>query len=485
MSVETMVLRFRDVETSTIDAHQERVEATGAAWWAWWAKDSEEVPVSALTRLGTHTPVDVGLINRQENARYVARCETVAVAESGERLSSPEPGRTPPYYRDDTFPAWFKLSSIELVGDVEWDRRFGGVPEGESTIFFVPLDEPDAAQQALQERFDTTPVEVPTSTVLHISDLHFGSDYGFPLTPRAIPTLQRTLDEVLGEGMEKLAPEGIGLIVVSGDITTRGEQDGFLEARTFLDALLDRLGMRSDQLVLVPGNHDILLDQPTVTRRYSAEQPFRDFLQLVYGVPDLELNRLHWFRSRADDQDVLVLALNSVRPRQASTMEYGYVGRDLYGPLVEKAGRLRSEIEGRGGPDPLMIAVLHHHVLPTPLVEEPEDGRPVSLTLDAGQLIEDLQSAGCHVVLHGHQHVPFVGSTSRVVRDGRAWRRGRTVHVVGGGSCSVQVTRLWANMRNNSVGVYRPIDGSLDVQMFELAPTVDLREYMALRLPLE
>jgi predicted MPP superfamily phosphohydrolase len=484
MVTETMVLRFRDVETSTVDAHLERVEATGAAWWAWWKKDSEEVPVSALLRLGARSPVDIGLINRQENARYVARCERVAVAESGERLSSPEPGRTPTYYRDDTFPAWFQLSSINRVTDPEWNRRFGGVPEGESTVFFVPLDEPDAAQQALQERFETTPIEVPTSTVLHISDLHFGSDYGFPLTSRSVPTLQRTLDDVLDEGMAKLAPEGIGFIVVSGDITTRGEPNGFLEARTFLDSLVERLGMRNDQVVLVPGNHDILLDEATVTRRYSAEQPFRDFLQLVYGVPDLELNRLHWFRSPADEQDFLVLALNSVRPRQATTMEYGYVGRDLYGPLVEKAGRLRNEIEGQSGKEPLMIAVLHHHVLPTPLVEEPEDKRPVSLTLDAGQLVEDLQAAGCHVVLHGHQHVPFVGSTSRAVRDVRGWSTGRTVHVVGGGSCSVNVTRLWDNMRNNSIGLYRPSDGSLDVRMYELAPTTDLREHMALRLPL-
>lgn len=166
-------------------------------------------------------------------------------------------------------------------------------------------------------------------------------------------------------------------------------------------------------------------------------------------------------------------------------MEYGYVGRDLYGPVLEKARRLRSEIEGQGGIKPLMMAVLHHHVLPTPLVEEPEDGRPVSLTLDAGQLVDDLQTAGCHVVLHGHQHVPFVGSTSRAFRHGRGWSAGRTVHVIGGGSCSVNVTRLWDNMRNNAVGVYQPIDGSLDVRMFELAPRVDLREYMALRLSLE
>src|SRR5215217_4499906 len=99
MVTETVVLRFRNVEMDTVDAHLERVEAAGSAWWAWWKKDSEGVPVSALRGISAQAPVDIGLINRQDNARYVARCERVAVADSGERLSSPEPGRTPRYYR--------------------------------------------------------------------------------------------------------------------------------------------------------------------------------------------------------------------------------------------------------------------------------------------------------------------------------------------------------------------------------------------------
>lgn len=480
-----MILRFRDIEASTVASHLERIYTSGAVWWGWWKKDSEEVPLAALHQLIQQMPLDIGLINRQENARYVARCERVALTESGERISSPEPTRSPEYYRDDTFPVWFKLSSISQISDADWDERFGGVPEGETTLFFVPLDEPDAAQRALHDRFESKPVRVANSTILHISDLHFGSDFAFPVSPRSVPTRHRTLDDVLVEGVLNVAPEGVGLVVISGDITTRGEQDGFMEAREFLKALIGGLGLQMEQVVVVPGNHDILLDQPTVTRRYSAEQPFRDFLQLTYGRADLELNRLHWFKSGQDGRDMLVLALNSVRPRQASTMEYGYVGQDLYGPLLVEAAELSAEIKEQRGREPLMMAVLHHHVLPTPLVEEPEEKRPVSLTLDAGQLIADLQSAGCQVVLHGHQHIPFVGSTSRAVQSEEGWELGRTVHVIGAGSCSVNVTRLWNSMRNNSLGLYRASDDRLEVRMFELAPSVDLREYMSLKLDLD
>lgn len=40
-------------------------------------------------------------------------------------------------------------------------------------------------------------------------------------------------------------------------------------------------------------------------------------------------------------------------------------------------------------------------------------------------------------------------------------------------------------MRNNSVGVYHPSDGSLKVRMFELASTTSLREFATLSLPLD
>ena len=181
---DTVILRFRDVEAQTVELHQECIRATGGTWWAWWKKESEESPKIALRDLTALGAVDIGLINRQRNTRYLARCERVVATDSGERISSPEPVRTPDYYRDDSFPVWFLLSEIRRVNDTEWNQRLGGVPEGEPTIFVVPLDKPNIARKALRDKYDMTPVEVSTSTILHISDLHFGSDYGFPLIPR-------------------------------------------------------------------------------------------------------------------------------------------------------------------------------------------------------------------------------------------------------------------------------------------------------------
>ena len=484
MSV-NVVLRFRDFEAETVQKHRSVINEMGAVWWAWWKKESEEYQAEALAALSAACPVNIGLINRQRDTRFLARCTRVVYSPDGSPLTSPEADWTPRYYRKASFPAWFLLTEIRKLSVTDWDEIFGGVPLGEPTFFALPAQQPGRAEQLQEEQFAVQPVSTRSSVILHLSDLHFGSDYGFPVSGRKVPTLQQTLDEAIAQGLEHVGISEVGIVVVSGDITTAGEQDGFVEARTFLERLLDRLNLEPQHLVVVPGNHDILLDDSHVTRSYAAEQPFRDMLNLLLRSGNTELNRIHWFSSE-DGNEILVLALNSVRPRAKSTMEYGYVGRDLYFPLVKELQQLRSEIVKQGAITPLLAAVLHHHVLPTPLVEEPSDKRPVSLTLDAGQLIEDLQRVGFHAILHGHQHVPFVGNTSRAFRnkDG-SWELRSPIHVIGGGSCGVRSGRLWNQMRNNSVGIYRPMAGLLEVNMYQFAPGVDFSPHLTLQLPIE
>jgi hypothetical protein len=103
----TAVLRFRDFEADTVATHREIIHHAGAAWWAWWRKESEDPQLTQLAKLASSCPVDIGIINRQLDTRFVARCTRVAYNPSGNPLLSPEPDRTPGYYRSDSFPAWF------------------------------------------------------------------------------------------------------------------------------------------------------------------------------------------------------------------------------------------------------------------------------------------------------------------------------------------------------------------------------------------
>jgi hypothetical protein len=64
-------------------------------------------------------------------------------------------------------------------------------------------------------------------------------------------------------------------------------------------------------------------------------------------------------------------------------------------------------------PTVLKFAVLHHHILPISKVSIPESKRPLSMCLDAGELIEEFQAHKIRFALHGHEHAPFVGMTAR------------------------------------------------------------------------
>ena len=86
------------------------------------------------------------------------------------------------------------------------------------------------------------------SRIVHLSDLHFGTDRQELLLP-------------LADHVRVLGPD---LVVVSGDLTQRARRGQFAEARTFLDGL----GL---PWLAVPGNHDVPLHNPLMRllRPYS------------------------------------------------------------------------------------------------------------------------------------------------------------------------------------------------------------------------
>ena len=80
--------------------------------------------------------------------------------------------------------------------------------------------------------------------ILHISDLHFGTEQG-----AVVDALLRRVEDLT-----------LDAVIVSGDITQRARRHEFAAALAFLDELCERaaLSLREDVL-LVPGNHDIPL----------------------------------------------------------------------------------------------------------------------------------------------------------------------------------------------------------------------------------
>jgi len=85
--------------------------------------------------------------------------------------------------------------------------------------------------------------------VLHLSDLHFTGDTS-PQT-HLVPLLQD-----IRKG-DFLGFDTVEYLVISGDMTDRGCDEGLDNAREFVELLIDELGLSAHRCILVPGNHDV------------------------------------------------------------------------------------------------------------------------------------------------------------------------------------------------------------------------------------
>lgn len=484
----SIVLRFSDYEVDdSIKEHLDVFQEQGEVWWGWWRKDHEELPRDVLAAARDRLPLRIGLVNRQTGQFVLARCEDIAFDDSRDRIPTPDAARTPSYYRDAEIPAWLRLTRIDPVDESEWRGELGGieVPLGDPTLYAV-LEEGGGVRLAPGPPDLSQGVESPRSSILHMSDLHFGEHHGFPLTGGGlgpapmVDTIARHLSE---EHVE------IGVIVVSGDLITKGRSETFGDAQEMLERLGTALDVSRENVVIVPGNHDLPVDreeEDEPTRDFGHERDFRNFLRSYRGADIQEIESVVSV-STPDDWQLVFVGLNSARLRSKETKEYGYVGPRRKAPLQElhhlNQGRTAAELaESRT----INFVVMHHHLLPGQQVTVPEANRPISLTLDAGELVTDFQRENVHVVLHGHQHIPFVGSTARARRiQGDDWDgHASPIYVVGIGSCGASTGRLTNEMRDNTFGIYTPGASGLDVKMHRFNPTKAPETFLQTTIPL-
>jgi 3',5'-cyclic AMP phosphodiesterase CpdA len=192
------------------------------------------------------------------------------------------------------------------------------------------------------------------SVLLQVSDTHFG-------TERA-PVI-----EALVALSAALRPD---VVVLSGDITQRARREEFDGAQR----LVERLAPPA--LVAIPGNHDI----PLLNVAVRLFDPYGPYAR-VFGR-DLEPS----YESR----DLLVLGVNTTR---AYRHKHGEVSAEQ---IERVAARLRST---RGK---LNIVVTHHPMHVPPGSDEN------NLLRGHAEAMRAWASAGAHIVMGGHIHLPFV-----------------------------------------------------------------------------
>lgn len=190
--------------------------------------------------------------------------------------------------------------------------------------------------------------------VLHISDLHFGTE-----RPAVVKALERLA--------HAQAPD---VVVLSGDITQRAREVEFAAASAFMDRLAIPFRL------VIAGNHDIpLFDVATrLFRPYSRYgRAFGPDLEPTYETPEL-----------------LIIGVRTTR-------RYRHIEGEVSSSQIERvAQRLR-----QAGQNQLRVVVTHQPVFVTHAADHEH------LLRGHERAINEWADAGVDLILGGHIHRPF------------------------------------------------------------------------------
>lgn len=206
--------------------------------------------------------------------------------------------------------------------------------------------------------------------LLHISDPHFSTEE-HQVEPYKILD---GLTELINEKKEK---EDL-FIVVTGDITYKGKEEGFKEAGTFFKQLFKDTSINPENFIVCPGNHD-----------YNEKEQFDKFNIFTYTVRkdgEFSFDTSNSNRIYIKD-DVCFLSINTAYHIER---KYGKIDIDNLIKLLKSKSQEIEESRSR-------IILCHHHILN--LLDKDD-----SAIKNSYQLFELLKQYNFHFLFHGHQH---------------------------------------------------------------------------------
>lgn len=303
--------------------------------------------------------------------------------------------------------------------------------------------------------------------IVHLSDLHFGDPHFFqpPLPPDGVPaanTRPSLLDLLVADlnsaelrDLTPRIPESSGrgyldmplIVAISGDLTETAGTKEFDQAEKFISDLGNAaiLGSKvtSENIFVVPGNHDVIYDEPDVGRRWY---PFCRFYERHTKIRvDADRPRALTHLVDRSSEGFIVAELNSCAYVQKGSVDAirGQIDDESLFSLKEALRRV-PETQLKSS---IRIAIVHHHPVVLPALAEP--GRGYDAVVNSQALLGLLQEYGFHIVVHGHKHYPHTFSYDAKC----AWSKVQAypLRVIAGGSVG---SRFLPERVANATNVY-------------------------------
>lgn len=456
----TLLLRFRDLSCpkgETIKRHSDLIDKAGHAWWGWWNKGHEKLPSNTLTSLKLKNHEIEKYVYLFDSAQKIFY-RAVLVDHRAEvdcEISTPDKNHTPSYYEENHHPIWFKFNKIELIESSEiienksyesmsdlfveeshyeiYDNKIVASPEelaDQNRTMWIIRDRQDddktnevrlRGMTELQPRhFDKSYKVTSRDSLLWLSDPHFTNNkfHGYPLkdTNATQKTLAQTIQSAYF-GKNK----NIASLLISGDLTWKGDREEFELAGDFIDNLCSQNNLDKSWLSICPGNHDLSFydeageanekDITVIENNYKASYAaYSDFYaKYFYIKPNNSMSSGRRLLLN-NSIPVEIVLLNSVTLQQTKDtfQGHGYIGQTQL-EAVEQEMEL-----GKGKPrNVTRICVMHHHLMPVSLTQEAYHDAKYSTVLDAERLSRWLTKHKFDFLLHGHMHQNFYCTIER------------------------------------------------------------------------
>ena len=240
--------------------------------------------------------------------------------------------------------------------------------------------------------------------IFQLSDLHFGA--------KNVDVAERRLKQLVKSQLSKIELGDSVNFVITGDAVDSPKQTTETNYSNFAEYIEDRCGQKPIRIL---GNHDINSHGIAV---FHGNQHVAN---LVSEYPKINI---------IEESKVILLLFNSNTNGNLAEGEIGITQMSEMGNLLDNVENLESY---------LLIAVLHHHLLPIPkpnYYEQkwferilPSSFIDMSLKLlDADLFLEWLHRRNIRIVLHGHKHIPFFAESDGITVIGCGSSTGQIVH---------------------------------------------------------
>lgn len=444
------------------------------------------------------------LLDSGQERLYKAQCCDIYCTEVEKKLS-PDALCTPEYYKDNSYYAWFKFSSIEEceateLNDYSYLESHSLFKDGETnynlffnkvvfsiaeliqqnrTVWFLRrFKDGDKENEIILLNanvvqpyiFSDKHKELKGDTFLWLSDLHFSNGL---LSVKSTINNESLLNHIKYCSDKENVFDDISSLIISGDITDCGSAEGYRMAEEFIVDINreSECKLDADNILICPGNHDIKRkefnhpkksDPELFNNSEDAAVNFTAFFKDIYNIkPNKFLASGRKYLTKSG-QSVEIAAINTIMLQQYKDFEgHGYITQEQL-DFVEESMQWKTDKPTSN----YRIVVMHHHYCPGCLSEKIEMDKPSSVVYDADRLLQWLVKNNVKLLLHGHKHNKFLSKVSSPIkRDDKSIdvNRMHDIHIVSAGGIGARGTE-------NRFGTLTFTPNELCVRVYKIYP---------------